>query len=1367
MSTHTSVTPRSTIGYLEKDVRESREAALARGFDLDYLGKSVEAGEAPPIVIGTGAGHLGLVAGATATKEQAQAGWSEGVHPVSGEVLGQKKAHYAGPGERLAKKAQERGLELPPNLQLKAIRKDILTERRSDETIARNVNAYLAEFLPKEERDQMRREADTEAKEAVGYFDITISASKDVSLLWGALHHQGHHDKADEIVECLKESAAAQLRVYSKRVGSRMGRNGVQRIDAPDLTALLYVHETSRDGDMQLHIHMAVQNRVKCPDGVWRALDGKALFDAAPLAGAVGDRVFDEGMTRRFGVRHRYDPKRKARIIEGITDEMMDVFSQRRAAIMEKVREWAAKQPSPPTPLRLDAAAQHFAYATRKEKPAQVPGLDEKVSTWEDRLQALRGQTMKDIVDAVFPRLGRKPWEEKPQDAERVAPTFDRATIAAEAVEAVARTRPTWTRLHVAQELQRLLPPDLGIDEGQTCDLVESLASEAVDLASVACLSASDPVGDVPDEMRRYSDGGSHYAPRKGHERRYALAETLEVEERLRSLPLHLGAPVVPARRVDAMVEASTLKPSQEETFRDVSTSGRAVDIVIGPAGTGKSYTLGKLARVWPGSVQGLAPSNRAVGVLRDEGFKDSINVDAWLKAQERLAQDRPRRGEKAFQLKPGTLVVVDEASMVPSEKLLRVSETVTAAGGKVVWAGDDQQLAAVEGAGGLRLTTNNRAVRRSGAVHELVEVSRFENGWEGEASLLLRLGDEAALDVYDRHGRIESGSAEEMAQLAFQDHMAHLLAGKDSLLVVPTNEQAAGLAMRCRAELVDLGTVSNAATLRLANACLVGVGDFIQVRQNAPTIIDPSTARAISNRDTFEVVAVAGEAVKVLRRGGDGRVFELPADYVAMHVELAYVSTVHSAQGQTREATHGIVDQRCTREYLYVLATRGKVSNQVYVATEVDRSESLEDDPPERDARAVLRDVLARRAAQQTATEFKAEELEAMHSLARLHQIWDDVVGQIAEAQHRQVLVDALGPDIAALVDGDEAAPAFWRAVSDARAQGYNVRQVLRKVVAQRELGTAESVAQVLHWRLKGYTSEHVPENAPEAALLMKPQRTWTERTPEPEGLETPGLVRKNDRISYARLVAAEMDRRVEVLGDRMAAEPPLWASLALGDVPTTEVDMEAWKARAGLVEAYREAYGPPEATAEISDPIGPAPSRIYEPERYRSWQLADEALGSPDRSHDPNRQSDADLRKAIVAWDAQYAQAPAHVGDALAKVRRELRNAEYTHRRALAVRKDRPSRHTNAQAEEVERLRQRVDELDRLQAVRDAWWERTEEVRARAASARDELAGRHPDVDRSKLFGPSPDEIEAQRKLERQQLERRLSDDFGLRLG
>ncbi|MHB1535981.1 MAG: hypothetical protein ACYC1D_15500 [Acidimicrobiales bacterium] len=57
-----------------------------------------------------------------------------------------------------------------------------------------------------------------------------------------------------------------------------------------------------------------------------------------------------------------------------------------------------------------------------------------------------------------------------------------------------------------------------------------------------------------------------------------------------------------------------------------------------------------------------------------------------------------------------------------------------------------------------------------------------------------------------------------------------------------------------------------------------------------------------------------------------------LAADYVAQHVELAYATTAHRAQGRTTDTAHAMVAPTTTRENLYVAATRGRESNQLYV---------------------------------------------------------------------------------------------------------------------------------------------------------------------------------------------------------------------------------------------------------------------------------------------------------------------------------------------------------------------------------------------------------------------------------------------------
>ena len=62
-----------------------------------------------------------------------------------------------------------------------------------------------------------------------------------------------------------------------------------------------------------------------------------------------------------------------------------------------------------------------------------------------------------------------------------------------------------------------------------------------------------------------------------------------------------------------------------------------------------------------------------------------------------------------------------------------------------------------------------------------------------------------------------------------------------------------------------------------------------------------------------------------------------LPADYVGEHVELAYASTAHRAQGRSVDTAHAMVSPTTTREVLYVSATRGRESNRLYVDTHYD----------------------------------------------------------------------------------------------------------------------------------------------------------------------------------------------------------------------------------------------------------------------------------------------------------------------------------------------------------------------------------------------------------------------------------------------
>src|SRR5699024_3296541 len=124
-------------------------------------------------------------------------------------------------------------------------------------------------------------------------------------------------------------------------------------------------------------------------------------------------------------------------------------------------------------------------------------------------------------------------------------------------------------------------------------------------------------------------------------------------------------------------------------------------------------------------------------------------------------------------------------------------------AGAKLLLVGDHRQLAAVGAGGGMDM------LAEAGASYELADARRFTAEWERDASLRLRAGDETVVHEYHRQGRLIDGGAREQAEAsATRAWLGDTLAGRRSVLLVDSNEQAARLSADLRAELVRLGQV-------------------------------------------------------------------------------------------------------------------------------------------------------------------------------------------------------------------------------------------------------------------------------------------------------------------------------------------------------------------------------------------------------------------------------------------------------------------------------------------------------------------------------------------------------------------------------
>ena len=68
-------------------------------------------------------------------------------------------------------------------------------------------------------------------------------------------------------------------------------------------------------------------------------------------------------------------------------------------------------------------------------------------------------------------------------------------------------------------------------------------------------------------------------------------------------------------------------------------------------------------------------------------------------------------------------------------------------------------------------------------------------------------------------------------------------------------------------------------------------VGDRVATRRNDPDL-------RVANRQTWTVTGVGGDGSVTLHDRGRDQI--VPAEYAREHVELAYATTVHGAQGET-----------------------------------------------------------------------------------------------------------------------------------------------------------------------------------------------------------------------------------------------------------------------------------------------------------------------------------------------------------------------------------------------------------------------------------------------------------------------------------
>jgi conjugative relaxase-like TrwC/TraI family protein len=908
----------------------TRQVAALDATEKGHIGLAsyyTERGEAPGVWIGSGLGGIeGLTAGDPVTAEQMRALFGCGLHPLA-EL---RQMQLEGPELSLRDYQEVIQLGVPFKIldggvspfRLEVARRiaainsaaglpadaPLPALHRAGVRTAVAREFFMAEHgrEPGDARElagQIAKDSRPRTQTVAGY-DLTFSPVKSVSTLWAVAD-----PAVAAAIEQAHQAAVRDALAFIERhaLFTRTGPQGIRQVNVRGLVGTAFTHRDSRAGDPDLHTHVAVANKVQTLDGRWLSIDGRVLFKANVAASETYNTAVEQHLRETLGVRFAERPgtdpaKRPIREIVGVDPRLNQRWSTRRAHINTRRGELAIQFQNdhgrPPTPVEALHLAQQATLETRDAKH-EPRSLAEQRTTWLNEAAAVLGGHGA-VTAMVQTALTAAAETATIADGRWIAQTADHILSVMEA------SRSTWQMWHVRAEAQRQVRTT-AVTAEQASALVDLLVDEVLERRSVALAAPHDGI-EEPEVLRR-ADGSSVYTVAGAAI--YSSQRILDAEARLVAAAGRRGGASVEQAAVDlALLEmaanGTALDAGQAALVCQMCTSGARLQLAIAPAGAGKTTAMRALSMAWTqdgGQVLGLAPSAAAAAVLAEQ---TEIRTDTLAKLTWSL--DHGVLPDWAAAVGPSTLVIIDEAGMADTLSLDTAVQFVISRGGSVRLVGDDQQLAAI-GAGGVL-----RDIKHTHGALRLTELHRFTDPAEAAASLAIRAGKPEALDFYLDHRRVHVGDLATTTQDAFAAWASDRAAGHDAIMIAPTRNLVAELNRRARAH--RLNHTPAASEVSLADGNRASVGDVIITRSNDRRLRLTATDW-VKNGDRWTITHIGRHGDLRVRHTRSHHAVRLPADYVRESTGLGYATTIHTAQGVSADAMHGLATGHETRQQL------------------------------------------------------------------------------------------------------------------------------------------------------------------------------------------------------------------------------------------------------------------------------------------------------------------------------------------------------------------------------------------------------------------------------------------------------------------
>jgi hypothetical protein len=412
---------------------------------------------------------------------------------------------------------------------------------------------------------------------------------------------------------------------------------------------------------------------------------------------------------------------------------------------------------------------------------------------------------------------------------------------------------------------------------------------------------------------------------------RYASRQTLAAEARVLARAdtgRNAGYGLATETGVACSFGFATLDETQAAAVRELIFGGDFCSVLVAPAGAGKTTAIGAAAEVWRWSgyrIVGLAPSARAAAELAEATGGSGETVAKFFYEHDQQPAYRRRYERTPYRIDARTVVLVDEASMLGTAELDRLTELAAHKGAKITLVGDPQQLGSIDKAGGLLPLLAERTDAPS-----LERLHRFADPAEAHATLQLRAGDPEALDTYRALERIHPAADGEQAVAAvIARWREQTAAGRTVLMLARSRADVDALNTAARAHAIEAGAVRGPTLL--AGPTDWRAGDILRATRNDRRI--DVGGQPLRNGDRFTVLAgTDGGSLRVTHQRSGAETM-LPAAYVREHAAYGWASTIDSAQGATVDVGILLARPGLDRTHLYVGMTRGRQSNHVHTA--------------------------------------------------------------------------------------------------------------------------------------------------------------------------------------------------------------------------------------------------------------------------------------------------------------------------------------------------------------------------------------------------------------------------------------------------